>query len=169
MNTAGNIAEIGQKYKAVMVYSNEKEWKGIQVGDEQYIEGMQATLVKAPAPVVQKSVWAQLPHEQYLCECKPDFCYYNQKTGQILQDRPAEGHDISITAVRPYIFKLVAQPEGAVDSSLYTLLAIEKEENANDILTGPLSWIAAVAIDIPGSVISTMVMLPCSIYSAIFE
>jgi hypothetical protein len=46
---------------------------------------------------------------------------------------------------------------------------MQERPNPHRVYTVPLSWLAAVVVDIPGSVVATVVELPIEIYSAIAD
>jgi len=51
----------------------------------------------------------------------------------------------------------------------YEPIWMEERPNPHRFYTAPLSWIAAVVVDIPGSLLFTTLALPGEIYSAISD
>lgn len=173
VNTSDAIAHIGQGYEAAIVRQDLKQWNAVQVGDKQYIEGRRVSMSKHTPPRVEDAAFAQLPHQVYYFEGTPGpVCYYNPVTGEKLARVPDGAAALQIKANPPHLFAQVSPRPGQMQKKApfkYTPLYIEELENPHSVYTVPLSYIAAVVVDIPGSFLATVAALPYNIYSVISD
>lgn len=175
MNSAGKIRNIGQQYNAALVEKvpharllqsmpeNKPVRKACQADGKVYIEARMARIRKLE-PWFRDAAFSQLPHGHFECITKPgEVCYYCD--GSILTEKPAGAVDTTAMA-QPSFFTV---SPAWFSKNQYQTLWIQERPNPHRSYTVPLSWLAAVVIDIPGSIVATTVMLPCEIYSVIFD
>lgn len=181
MNTAGMIRNIGKEYDAALVKKPSPErllrckaedkpvWKACEADGKVYIEA-RMTRIRELEPWFKDGAFSQLPHKEFERITLPgEVCYYCDKS--IRTEKPAGSVDTTVAAdsSSTYPFYTVYPATFSKNTHIYEPLWMQERPNPHRVYTVPLSWLAAVVVDIPGSVVATVVELPFEIYSAIAD
>ena len=181
MNSAGVIRNIGKEYDAALVKKTSPErllqckeedkpvWKACEADGKVYIEA-RMTRIRELQPWFKDGAFSQLPHKEFERITLPgEVCYYCDKS--IRTEKPAGAVDTTVAAdsSSTYPFYTVYPPTFSKNTHIYEPLWMQERPNSHRVYTVPLSWLAAVVVDIPGSVVATVVELPFEIYSAIAD
>lgn len=181
MNSAGVIRNIGKEYDAALVKKTSPErllqgkeedkpvWKACEADGKVYIEA-RMTRIRKSEPWFKDGAFSQLPHKDFERITLPgEVCYYCDKC--IRTEKPAGAVDTTVAAdsSSTYPFYTVYPPTFSKNTHIYEPLWMQERPNPHRVYTVPLSWLAAVVVDIPGSVVATVVELPFEIYSAIAD
>ena len=181
MNSAGVIRNIGKEYDAALVKKTSPErllqckeedkpvWKACEADGKVYIEA-RMTRIRELEPWFKDGAFSQLPHKEFERITLPgEICYYCDKN--IRTDKPAGAVDTTVAAdsSSTYPFYTVYPATFSKNTHIYEPLWMQERPNPHRVYTVPLSWLAAVVVDIPGSVVATVVELPFEIYSAIAD
>ncbi len=181
MNSAGVIRNIGKEYDAALVKKISPErllqckeedkpvWKACETDGKVYIEA-RMTRIRELEPWFKDGAFSQLPHKEFERITLPgEVCYYCDKN--IRTEKPAGAVDTTVAAdsSSTYPFYTVYPPTFSKNTHIYEPLWMQERPNPHRVYTVPLSWLAAVVVDIPGSVVATVVELPFKIYSAIAD
>lgn len=181
MNTAGMIRNIGKEYDAALVKKTSPErllrckaedkpvWKACEADGKVYIEA-RMTRIRELEPWFKDGAFSQLPHKEFERITLPgEVCYYCDKS--IRTEKPAGSVDTTVAAdsSSTYPFYTVYPATFSKNTHIYEPLWMQERPNPHRVYTVPLSWLAAVVVDIPGSVVATVVELPFEIYSAIAD
>ena len=180
MNSAGVIRNIGQEYDAALVEkpamerllqgrSEEPVWKACEADGKVYIEA-RMTRIRELEPWFKDGAFSQLPHKNFERITLPgEVCYYCDKS--IRTEKPAGAVDttVAVSSQSRYLFYTVYPATYSKNTHIYEPLWLQERPNPHRVYTVPLSWLAAVAVDIPGSVVATVVSLPFEIYSVISD
>lgn len=181
MNSAGVIRNIGKEYDAALVEKPSWErllqckaedtpvWKACEADGKVYIEA-RMTRIRESEPWFKDGAFNQLPHKEFERITLPgEVCYYCDKS--IRTEKPAGAVDTTVAAdsSSTYPFYTVYPPTFSKNTHIYEPLWMQERPNPHRVYTIPLSWLAAVVVDIPGSVVATVVELPFEIYSAIAD
>ena len=178
MNSAGVIRNIGKEYDAALVKKpamarllqgrpEESVWKACEADGKVYIEA-RMTRIRESEPWFKDGAFSQLPHKDFERITLPgDVCYYCDKS--IRTEKPAGAVDttVAVSSQSRYLFYTVYPATYSKNTHIYEPLWLQERPNPHRVYTVPLSWLAAVAVDIPGSVVATVVSLPFEIYSVI--
>lgn len=179
LNTAGVIDNIGREYKAALVEKDSRVRSCIG-GDEEkpmwnacvddgklYIKA-QSAIVRERIAWIEDAAFSQLPHKDF-CFVEPpgEVCYYHK--GKIYTEKPESAVDTTTEPKSVYPFYSAYSSAQLKHPRLYEPLWLEEQPNPHRAYTAPLSWIAAVLVDIPGSLVCTTVVLPMEVYSAFFD
>jgi hypothetical protein len=178
MNSAGVIRNIGQEYDAALVEKpamasllqgrpEEPVWKACETDGKVYIEA-RMTRIRELEPWFKDGAFSQLPHKNFERITLPgEVCYYCDKS--IRTEKPAGAVDttVAVSSQSRYLFYTVYPATYSKNTHIYEPLWLQERPNPHRVYTVPLSWLAAVAVDIPGSVVATVVSLPFEIYSVI--
>ena len=181
MNSAGMIRNIGKEYDAALVKKpspthllqckeeDKPVWKACEADGKVYIEA-RMTRIRESEPWFKDGAFSQLPHKDFERITLPgEVCYYCDKS--IRTEKPAGAVDTTVAAdsSSTYPFYTVYPPTFSKNTHIYEPLWMQERPNPHRVYTVPLSWLAAVVVDIPGSVVATVVELPFEIYSAIAD
>lgn len=181
MNSAGVIRNIGKEYDAALVKKpspthllqckeeDKPVWKACEADGNVYIEA-RMTRIRELEPWFKDGAFSQLPHKEFERITLPgEVCYYCDKN--IRTEKPAGAVDTTVAAdsSSTYPFYTVYPPTFSKNTHIYEPLWMQERPNPHRVYTVPLSWLAAVVVDIPGSVVATVVELPFEIYSAIAD
>ena len=181
MNSAGVIRNIGKEYDAALVKKpspthllqckeeDKPVWKACEADGKVYIEA-RMTRIRESEPWFKDGAFSQLPHKDFERITLPgEVCYYSD--GNIRTEKPAGAVDTTVAAdsSSTYPFYTVYPPTFSKNTLIYEPLWMQERPNPHRVYTVPLSWIAAVVVDIPGSVVATVVELPDEIYSDIAD
>lgn len=175
LNTAGVIDNIGREYDAALVYKGTRifskkpmTWDACEADGSLYIKARKAVIREQPW-WLRDGAFTQLPHKGFCYDGKlGELCYYHD--GEISTERPEGAIDTTIAAKSVYPFYTVSSTrEIKPPVRYYEPIWMEERPNPHRFYTMPLSWIAAVVVDIPGSIIFTTLSLPGKIYSAISD
>lgn len=181
MNSAGVIRNIGREYDAALVKKpfpthllqckeeDKPVWKACEADGKVYIEA-RMTRIRESEPWFKDGAFSQLPHKKFERITLPgEVCYYCDKS--IRTDKPAGAVDTTVAAdsSSTYPFYTVYPATFSKNTHIYEPLWMQERPNPHRVYTVPLSWLAAVVVDIPGSVVATVVELPFEIYSAIAD
>lgn len=181
MNSAGVIRNIGKEYDAALVKKpspthllqckeeDKPVWKACEADGKVYIEA-RMTRIRESEPWFKDGAFSQLPHKEFERITLPgEICYYCDKN--IRTDKPAGAVDTTVAAdsSSTYPFYTVYPATFSKNTHIYEPLWMQERPNPHRVYTVPLSWLAAVVVDIPGSVVATVVELPFEIYSAIAD
>lgn len=181
MNSAGVIRNIGKEYDAALVKKpspthllqckeeDKPVWKACEADGKVYIEA-RMTRIRELEPWFKDGAFSQLPHKEFERISLPgEVCYYSD--GNIRTEKPAGAVDTTVAAdsSSTYPFYTVYPPTFSKNTHIYEPLWMQERPNPHRVYTVPLSWLAAVLVDIPGSVVATVVELPFEIYSAIAD
>lgn len=181
MNSAGVIRNIGKEYDAALVKKPSPEhllqckeedkpvWKACEADGKVYIEA-RMTRIRELEPWFKDGAFSQLPHKDFERITLPgEVCYYCDKS--IRTEKPAGTVDTTVAAdsSSTYPFYTVYPATFSKNTHIYEPLWMQERPNPHRVYTVPLSWLAAVVVDIPGSVVATVVELPFKIYSAIAD
>ena len=181
MNSAGVIRNIGREYDAALVKKTSPErllqckeedkpvWKACEADGKVYIEA-RMTRIRESEPWFKDGAFSQLPQKDFERITLPDeVCYYCDKS--IRTEKPAGAVDTTVAAdsSSTYPFYTVYPATFSKNTHIYEPLWMQERPNPHRVYTVPLSWLAAVLVDIPGSVVATVVELPFEIYSAIAD
>ena len=181
MNSAGMIRNIGKEYDAALVKKpspthllqckeeDKPVWKACEADGKVYIEA-RMTRIRESEPWFKDGAFSQLPHKDFERITLPgEVCYYSD--GNIRTEKPAGAVDTTVAAdsSSTYPFYTVYPPTFSKNTHIYEPLWMQEHPNPHRVYTVPLSWLAAVVVDIPGSVVATVVELPFEIYSAIAD
>lgn len=180
MNSAGVIRNIGQEYDAALVEKpamarllqgrpEEPVWKACEADGKVYIEA-RMTRIRELEPWFIDAAFSQLPHKNFESITLPgEVCYYCDKG--IRTEKPADAVDttVPVRSHSRYLFYTVYPATYIKNTHHYEPLWLQECPNPHRVYTVPLSWLAAVAVDIPGSVVATVVSLPFEIYSVISD
>ena len=181
MNSAGVIRNIGKEYDAALVKKPSpthllqcKEeakpvWKACEADGKVYIEA-RMTRIRESEPWFKDGAFSQLPHKEFERITLPgEVCYYCDKS--IRTEKPAGAVDttVAVSSQSRYLFYTVYPATYSKNTHIYEPLWMQERPNPHRVYTVPLSWLAAVVVDIPGSVVATVVELPFEIYSAIAD
>ena len=179
MNSAGVIRNIGQEYDAALVEKpspthllqckeeDKPVWKACEADGKVYIEA-RMTRIRELEPWFNDAAFSQLPHKNFESLTLPgEVCYYCDKV--IRTEKPAGAVDttVAVSSQSRYLFYTVYPATYSKNTHIYEPLWLQERPNPHLVYTVPLSWLAAVAVDIPGSVVATVVSLPFEIYSVI--
>ena len=179
MNSAGVIRNIGQEYDAALVKKpspthllqckeeDKPVWKACEADGKVYIEA-RMTRIRELEPWFNDAAFSQLPHKNFERITLPgEVCYYCDKS--IRTEKPAGAVDttVAVSSHSRYLFYTVYPATYSKNTHIYEPLWLQERPNPHRVYTVPLSWLAAVAVDIPGSVVATVVSLPFEIYSVI--
>lgn len=185
LNTAGVIDNIGREYKAVLV---EKEktprarpcspqrssgdempmvWDACEADGKCYIKARMA-LIRESNVWLREAAFCQLPHKDFCFDGHPgDICYFHK--GQIITNMPEYAVGTTVKPQSVYPFYTVYPAQQLKHPKRYEPLWMEEQPNPHRVYTAPLSWVAAVLVDLPGSIVCSAVALPVEIYSALFD
>lgn len=183
LNTAGVIDNIGREYKAVLVekapesgvlsppgIAGEEDkpmWEACEADGNLYIKADMA-IVRERNVWIKDAAFSQLPHKNFYFDVAPsETCYYHR--GKIYTEKPASAVDTTTEPKSVYPFYSVYSSAQLKHPQRYEPLWLEEQHNPHRIYTVPLSWIAAVLVDIPGGVVCSAVALPGEIYSVLFD
>lgn len=181
MNSAGVIRNIGKEYDAALVKKpspthllqckeeDKPVWKACEADGKVYIEA-RMTRIRELEPWFKDGAFSQLPHKEFERITLPgEVCYYCDKN--IRTEKPAGAVDTTVAAdsSSTYPFYTVCPATFSKNTHIYEPLWMQERPNPHRVYTVPLSWLAAVVVDIPGSVVATVVELPFEIYSAIAD
>ena len=181
MNSAGVIRNIGKEYDAALVKKpspthllqckaeDKPVWKACEADGKVYIEA-RMTRIRELEPWFKDGAFCQLPHKEFERITLPgEVCYYCDKS--IRTEKPAGAVDTTVAAdsSSTYPFYTVYPETFSKNTHIYEPLWMQERPNPHRVYTVPLSWLAAVVVDIPGSVVATVVELPFEIYSAIAD
>ena len=181
MNSAGVIRNIGKEYDAALVKKpspthllqckeeDKPVWKACEADGKVYIEA-RMTRIRESEPWFKDGAFSQLPHKDFERITLPgEVCYYSD--GNIRTEKPAGAVDTTVAAdsSSTYPFYTVYPPTFSKNTHIYEPLWMQERPNPHRVYTVPLSWLAAVLVDIPGSIVATVVELPFEIYSAIAD
>lgn len=181
MNSAGVIRNIGQEYDAALVKKpspthllqckeeDKPVWKACEADGKVYIEA-RMTRIRELEPWFKDGAFSQLPHKNFERITLPgEVCYYCDKS--IRTEKPAGAVDttVAVSSQSRYLFYTVYPATYSKNTHIYEPLWLQERPNPHRVYTVPLSWLAAVAVDIPGSVVATVVSLPFEIYSVISD
>lgn len=181
MNSAGMIRNIGKEYDAALVKKpspthllqckeeDKPVWKACEADGKVYIEA-RMTRIRESEPWFKDGAFSQLPHKDFERITLPgEVCYYCDKS--IRTEKPAGAVDTTVAAdsSSTYPFYTVYPATFSKNTHIYEPLWMQERPNPHRVYTVPLSWLAAVVVDIPGSVVATVVELPFEIYSAIAD
>ena len=179
MNSVGVIRNIGQEYDAALVEKpspthllpcmeeDKPVWKACEADGKVYIEA-RMTRIRELEPWFNDAAFSQLPHKNFERITLPgEVCYYCDKG--IRTEKPAGAVDttVAVSSQSRYLFYTVYPATYSKNTHIYEPLWLQERPNPHRVYTVPLSWLAAVAVDIPGSVVATVVSLPFEIYSVI--
>ncbi len=181
MNSAGVIRNIGQEYDAALVEKpamarllqckpeDKPAWKAYEANGKVYIEA-RMTRIREIEPWFKDGAFSQLPHKDFERVTLPgEICYYCDKS--ICTEKPADAVEttVPVSSHSRYLFYTVYPATYSKNTRHYEPLWLQECPNPYRVYTVPLSWLAAVLVDIPGSVVATVVELPFEIYSVIAD
>ena len=175
LNTAGMIDNIGREYDAALVYKGTRiyskkplNWDACEADGKLYIKARKA-VIREQTWWLRDGAFTQLPHKVFHYDGElGELCYYHD--GELSSERPEGATDTTIAANSVYPFYTVqSSREIKPPVRYYEPIWMEERPNPHRFYTAPLSWIAAVAVDIPGSLLFTTLALPGEIYSAISD
>lgn len=175
LNTAGMIDNIGREYDAALVYKGTRiyskeplNWDACEADGKLYIKARKA-VIREQTWWLRDGAFTQLPHKVFHYDGElGELCYYHD--GEISTERPEGATDTTIAANSVYPFYTVqSSREIKPPVRYYEPIWMEERPNPHRFYTAPLSWIAAVVVDIPGSILFTTLALPGEIYSAISD
>lgn len=183
LNTAGVIDNIGREYKAALVeklpesgalsppgIAGEEDkpmWEACEAAGNLYIKADKA-IVRERNVWIKDAAFSQLPHKVFYFDTPPsETCYYHK--GNIYTEKPESAVDTTTEPKSVYPFYSAYSSVQLKHPQCYEPLWLEEQHNPHRIYTAPLSWIAAVLVDIPGGLVCSAVALPGEIYSAFVD
>ncbi len=156
VDVAGAISNFDRKSEALIVPIDTGDWKIYRVGDTQYVETKRVRLSENHPVTIQDPTFSQLPHANFTIEeVLQEQCYFSPDSGQTRDSLPAYTVPEQKSEKMRHVY-----PWYMVGNEYRPIRLMSPEPSPHRYWTVPVSILAFVAIDIPGSIVLSALSLP---------